>query len=190
MNWELDFTRPQMLITIKMITLAYNMHDHLHRKPEVCALYVWSFWQIFASKELSHHEKEKTVTAMPSLLEYYGYIYFFPSYFVGPAINFRDYKEYVVATQKITAWLIASLILPRQPRYIESKHDKEMPSTKLPTLKRFGMAILCILFVLPAATAFPVKYMLTNEFPHEMGLIARYSNPLFLLPYLLIFFRS
>lgn len=34
-TWELDYTRTQMIVTIKMITLAYNVHDHLHKKPEV-----------------------------------------------------------------------------------------------------------------------------------------------------------
>lgn len=37
LDWRLDFTRPQMLITIKLTTLAFNLTDALHRPEEVRA---------------------------------------------------------------------------------------------------------------------------------------------------------
>jgi hypothetical protein len=46
------------------------------------------------SQELSAHEKEKQVKEMPSVLEFLGYIYFFPSFLAGPHIYFADYKRY------------------------------------------------------------------------------------------------
>jgi hypothetical protein len=35
MDWHLDFTRPQMIITIKLTTLAFNLSDAKHRAEEV-----------------------------------------------------------------------------------------------------------------------------------------------------------
>jgi D-alanyl-lipoteichoic acid acyltransferase DltB (MBOAT superfamily) len=36
------------------------------------------------------------VKELPSLLEFIGYIYFFPSFLAGPHIYFADYKRYAV----------------------------------------------------------------------------------------------
>lgn len=37
LDYHMDFTRPQMLITIKLTTLAFNLGDTFHRKEEVCS---------------------------------------------------------------------------------------------------------------------------------------------------------
>jgi hypothetical protein len=35
MDWHLDFTRPQMIITIKLTTLAFNLSGAKHRAEGV-----------------------------------------------------------------------------------------------------------------------------------------------------------
>jgi lysophospholipid acyltransferase len=118
MDWHLDFTRPQMIITIKLTTLAFNLSDAKHRVeevpppvhpllstvlrtafahhgPKVAHQLQFGMFVVRTSQELSAHEKEKQVKEMPSVLEFLGYIYFFPSFLAGPHIYFADYKRYI-----------------------------------------------------------------------------------------------
>jgi lysophospholipid acyltransferase len=127
MDWHLDFTRPQMIITIKLTTLAFNLSDAKHRVEE----------------ELSAHEKEKQVKEMPSVLEFLGYIYFFPSFLAGPHIYFADYKRFIEGT-----------LYPKG----------EAPSTVMPTITKIGQAVLCLAVTAPLSGMMPIPWMCTDDY--------------------------
>lgn len=126
MDWHLDFTRPQMIITIKLTTLAFNLSDSF--RP---------------AEDLSPHEKEKQVKKTPSLLEFIGYIYFFPSFLAGPHIYFADYKRFIEGS-----------LYPMG----------EAPSTVMPTIRKMGEAILCLAIAAPLNAMLPIPYMRTDGF--------------------------
>ncbi len=46
-------------------------------------------------QKMRPYQKEHLIEKLPSLLEWYGYVYFFPSLLAGPAIEMRDYKNYI-----------------------------------------------------------------------------------------------
>lgn len=127
MDWHLDFTRPQMIITIKLTTLAFNLSDAKHR----------------AEEDLSAHEKEKRVKELPSLLEFIGYIYFFPSFLAGPHIYFADYKRFIEGT-----------LYPKG----------EAPSTVMPTIVKIGQAVLCLAVAAPISGMMPIPWMCTDDY--------------------------
>jgi len=39
--------------------------------------------------------QRRAINKLPSLLEFYGWVYFFPSLLVGPKIEFKDYLSFV-----------------------------------------------------------------------------------------------
>lgn len=105
MGWSLDFTGPQMVLTIKMTTLAINYFDGNEPaqakqviidamiQPQAPELFIYFFTQ-----KMRPFQKEHLIEKLPSLLEFYGFVYFFPSFLAGPAVEIRDYLRFVEGT--------------------------------------------------------------------------------------------
>ncbi|CAM9628376.1 unnamed protein product [Ascophyllum nodosum] len=87
MGWSLDFTGPQMVLTIKLSSFAYNVWDG--RK--------WAEIE----KDTGNKKKDRTLAArrkyalrtVPNVLEFYGYIYCFSSILAGPAFEYTEYHS-------------------------------------------------------------------------------------------------
>ena len=76
-----DVTGAQMVLVMKLSAFCWNIHDG--RLPE---------------KDLSTLQKERALKHMPSLLDYAGYVFFFPGLFAGPAFDYADYRSYITTT--------------------------------------------------------------------------------------------
>ncbi|EJU06489.1 MBOAT-domain-containing protein [Dacryopinax primogenitus] len=70
-----DITFSQMVLVMKITTLAWNIHDG--RQPD---------------EFLDQQQKESRVVQFPSLLEYLGYCFYFPGFLVGPSCDFHTYR--------------------------------------------------------------------------------------------------
>ena len=73
MNW----TAPQMMLTIKLTGSAFEYYDG-NSKPG----------------SLSPLQQERAFTAMPSLLQWMGYCFFFPTLLVGPPCGLKEYLAF------------------------------------------------------------------------------------------------
>jgi lysophospholipid acyltransferase len=78
---SVDITGAQMVLIMKLTAFCWNVYDG--RQPEA---------------ELSEVQKERSLKELPSLLDYAGYVLFFPSLFAGPAFDYVDYKNYIGTT--------------------------------------------------------------------------------------------
>ncbi|KAI9762312.1 MAG: hypothetical protein M4579_000460 [Chaenotheca gracillima] len=76
-----DITGAQMVLVMKLTAFCWNVHDG--RLP---------------SSELSDAQKERALPQLPSLLDYAGYVLFFPSLFAGPAFDFIEYRNWIETT--------------------------------------------------------------------------------------------
>jgi hypothetical protein len=79
LGWDLDFTGSQMVITMKLYALAYNIYDgHLLKigKPDR------------ASKKCAN----LAVDGVPGFLEYLGYCFNFSTVLAGPAFEYKIYE--------------------------------------------------------------------------------------------------
>jgi len=83
LGWTMDFSGIQMILTLKLITLATDYADG-EAPAEVLEKYPY--------------RKSMQLKEFPTPLEFFGYIYFFPGFLSGPAFNFREYKEFVEGT--------------------------------------------------------------------------------------------
>jgi len=77
----MEVTGPQMVLTMKLTTFAWNVYDG-RRKEE----------------ELDKWQKAKRITQYPSLLEFLGYSFYFPGILVGPYLDFAEYMDLVNET--------------------------------------------------------------------------------------------
>ncbi|MGH0134710.1 UNVERIFIED_CONTAM: hypothetical protein FKN15_032433 [Acipenser sinensis] len=74
-----DFSGPLMIITQKITTVAFQVHDGLYRKDE----------------ELTSEQQRLAVKARPTLLEYLSYNLNFLSILAGPCSNYKDYISFI-----------------------------------------------------------------------------------------------
>jgi len=78
---SVDITGAQMVMVMKLTAFCWNVQDG--RLPDA---------------ELSEFQREHAVRTLPSLLDYTGYVFFFPALFAGPAFDYCDYHSYITST--------------------------------------------------------------------------------------------
>lgn len=77
-SYTIDITGPLMIITQKVISLAFSIHDGFQREKTQL------------TKSQQYHMIEK----VPTPLEYFAFMLNFPSLMAGPLILYRDYIEF------------------------------------------------------------------------------------------------
>ncbi|KAI0540906.1 membrane-bound O-acyltransferase domain-containing protein 1 [Xylaria digitata] len=73
-----DITGAQMVMVMKLSAFAWNVFDGT--LPE---------------DHLSDHQKDRRIIKLPGLLDYAGYVLFFPSLFAGPAFDYNEYRGWI-----------------------------------------------------------------------------------------------
>jgi len=76
-----EITSCQMVLTMKLTTYAWNVHDG--RQPV---------------ETLDKWQTEKRIVRQPSLLEFFGYAFYFPGMLVGPYLEYANYVALVDQT--------------------------------------------------------------------------------------------
>lgn len=79
-NYDITWTMPQCVITLKLIALSFDLSDGL---------------DYLAGKELSPNRKETALATIPTLMEIFGYVYFPACFLVGPIFSFKRYNHFV-----------------------------------------------------------------------------------------------
>ncbi|KAI6004231.1 MBOAT, membrane-bound O-acyltransferase family-domain-containing protein [Pisolithus albus] len=73
-----EITGPQMVLTMKLTTFAWNVWDG--RRP---------------AEDLDKWQIQKRVVKYPSLLEFLGFSFYFPGFLVGPYIDYASYSSLI-----------------------------------------------------------------------------------------------
>ncbi|EME32575.1 Membrane-bound O-acyltransferase domain-containing protein 2 [Galdieria sulphuraria] len=77
LGWSLDFTLPLMIVTQKVISLSYALHDGM------------------MNSEWKTEQKGTSIRTLPNILEFYAFILFPPSLLVGPYLEFVDWQAHL-----------------------------------------------------------------------------------------------
>ncbi|KAJ2615003.1 Lysophospholipid acyltransferase [Coemansia sp. RSA 1365] len=85
---EFDYTGAQMVFVIKATSLAFCIHDGR------CSL------SNSDSTALTAYQRKNAIAKVPDLLEYLGYIFFFPGFAVGPAFEMATYRQMLLLETK------------------------------------------------------------------------------------------
>jgi len=80
LGWDMDFTGSQMVLTIKLYSLAYNLYDGDHLAKGGTDR---------ASTRCKHLSLEK----LPGIIEYLGYTFCFANIIAGPAYEYKYYAD-------------------------------------------------------------------------------------------------
>ncbi|XP_049773734.1 lysophospholipid acyltransferase 6 isoform X1 [Schistocerca cancellata] len=150
-SYTLDITGPLMVITQKVTSLAFSLHDGLTRKDE----------------ELTPNQKYHVVRKMPTALEYFSYMFHFQALMCGPVIFYRDYIDFIHGHNLFKHPSPTSGALDRNSN--SSKVVLE-PSPCLVVLKKVTCSLLCALFFVKLIPSFPITRVKESDFVEEASL--------------------
>eukprot|EP00658_Telonema_sp_P-2_P034158 TRINITY_DN2495_c0_g1_i10.p1 TRINITY_DN2495_c0_g1~~TRINITY_DN2495_c0_g1_i10.p1 ORF type:complete len:513 (+),score=105.19 TRINITY_DN2495_c0_g1_i10:258-1796(+) len=119
LGWQLDFSGPQMMATVKLTSLAFNFHDgkpgrtEPERRNDLDKI-VAQMKEIDAEVKSGDLTRKSTLTklrgeklrtslamdALPGPLEFYGWVHNFSTYQAGPALEIQEYERVNNPNQK------------------------------------------------------------------------------------------
>ncbi|KAF2157939.1 putative membrane protein [Myriangium duriaei CBS 260.36] len=73
-----DITGAQMVLVMKLTAFGWNVFDGTQKV-----------------EYLDDYQKVRALKSLPSILDYLGYVFFFPSLMAGPAFDFADYRSWI-----------------------------------------------------------------------------------------------
>lgn len=95
-GYAVDITGPLMIITQRVTSLAFSIHDGFVREKKVANLFKPNNFNNFLFfKELSRNQQYHMIENVPSPLEYFSYVLNFQSLMAGPLIFYRDYINFI-----------------------------------------------------------------------------------------------
>ncbi|KAJ3073349.1 lysophospholipid acyltransferase [Podochytrium sp. JEL0797] len=131
---KFDATTPMMVLVIKLTSFAWNVYDGTK-----------------AEKDLIPELRSRAIKEYPGVLEFFGYVFFFAAFLVGPPFDFNDYREF---TRGEGVFAIAS----------ENGKPKSMPSRVWPALKCFLGGVLWMGIFMKFSKRFDYHFCATEEF--------------------------
>ncbi|XP_071451612.1 lysophospholipid acyltransferase 6 [Hetaerina americana] len=81
-SYTLDITGPLMVITQKVTSLAFSIHDGMTKKEE----------------ELTQLQKSHAVRKIPNPLEYFSFMFHYQALMAGPMVFYVDYIDFINGT--------------------------------------------------------------------------------------------
>lgn len=122
---DIDWTASQMVLTIKLTSVCFNVYDGTLPKE-------------VREKTLTLEQQEAIINKPPTLLEWYGYVFFYAGFLAGPAYTMREYLDFINMTQF---------------------KNSEIPPSLNPTLQKLSSALLCLIIYLVGSHFFPVSLL-------------------------------
>ena len=96
-SWTMDFTGPQMVLTMKFTSIAFNLYDGTVRSAELTKVVrdpaAKSDIKAQRKQKLAQEQLNFAVQSAPSLLEYFGWVFLPITLFAGPSFEFQDYRR-------------------------------------------------------------------------------------------------
>jgi lysophospholipid acyltransferase len=133
-----DITGGQMVMVIKLGAFAWNVHDG-RLKPEL----------------MTDAQKDRAIYKLPNLLDYAGYVFFFPSVWTGPAFDFVDYKR----------WLETSLFeVPAGTKPAPTHGTRRIPRSGRPATIKLLTGLVWVILFLQFSTWYNAPFVLSDEY--------------------------
>lgn len=136
-----DITGPQMVLVMKLHAFCWNVHDG--RLPQ---------------SELSDAQKYAAIKEFPSILDFAGYVLFFPSLFAGPAFDYVDYRRWIDTTLfDVPPGTDPSKVPP-------TRKKRKIPRSGRPALRKLVAGLFWILAFVKLGSLYPPDFFLGPEF--------------------------
>ncbi|KAL7735979.1 hypothetical protein ACLKA6_002407 [Drosophila palustris] len=141
-SYALDITGPLMIITQKVTSLAFSIHDGFVRKEE----------------DLTKAQQYHAIRKMPSALEYFSYVWHFQSIMAGPLVFYKDYIEFVEGYNLLKR--------PASNANLDNGKSELVlePSPTKTVIRKVLGSLVCAFIFMKFVKIYPVKNMKDDDF--------------------------
>ena len=146
---QVDITGAQMVLIMKLTAFCWNVQDGR-----------------LSSKDLADFQKEKALTQLPNLLDYTGYVLFFPSLFAGPAFDYVDYRRWIETSMFEVPAGTDPASAPK------TRKQRKIPQSHVPATIKAMIGLTWILLFLKFSGWYNAELVLGNQFM-TYGLLRR-----------------
>lgn len=137
----IDITGAQMVLVMKLSSFCWNIHDG--RLPQ---------------EQLSDPQKYSAITKFPGIVDYLGYVLFFPSLFAGPSFEYVDYRRWLDTTLfDIPPGTDPSKVPP-------TRKKRKIPRSGTPALKKAVIGLGWIFLFLQLGSYYTTEFVLSDAF--------------------------
>uniref|UniRef100_A0A146WAM8 Lysophospholipid acyltransferase 5 n=1 Tax=Fundulus heteroclitus TaxID=8078 RepID=A0A146WAM8_FUNHE len=126
-EYDIKWTMPHCVLTLKLIGLAFDFYDGGKEQSQ-----------------LSQEQKNGALLSVPTLLEVFGFSYFYGGFLVGPQFTLRSYQRLVA--KELTDC------------------PGKLPNSVIPAMRRFALGFLCLAIYAIFSPSYPDSYYLTDEY--------------------------
>ncbi|XP_030067426.1 membrane-bound glycerophospholipid O-acyltransferase 1 isoform X2 [Microcaecilia unicolor] len=145
-----DFSGPLMIITQKITSLAFQVHDGIGRRAE----------------DLTPEQLRLAVRTRPSFLEYLSYHLNFMSVLAGPCSNYKDYIAFIEGRHVHMKLLDVN--------WKQKGHDKlPDPSPNRAVVHKLCIVLVSLVLFLKLTKMFPYMYIVDDSFIAEASFLSR-----------------
>ncbi|KAL1905160.1 Lysophospholipid acyltransferase [Sporothrix stenoceras] len=135
-----DITGAQMVLVIKLSAFCWNVADGL-----------------VSDADLTPFQRDRVLRELPSLLDYAGYVLFFPSLLAGPACDFAEYRRWLDTSMFAVP---ASMDPAKRP---PTRRKRKIPRSGTPAMKKMAVGLLWIVAFLVLSGWYPPSVVLYDE---------------------------
>lgn len=146
---SVDITGAQMVLVMKLSAFCWNVADGT--LPE---------------DQLSDFQKDRVLRDLPNLLDYAGYVFFFPALLCGPAMDFAEYRR----------WLDTSMFevpsnvdLAKKP---PTRKKRRIPRSATPAMWKMATGLVWILSFLKFSGWYNTEFLVSDNYMAH-GLLKR-----------------
>ncbi len=136
---SVDITGAQMVLVIKLSAFCWNVADGL--VPDA---------------DLTPFQRDRMLRELPSLLDYAGYVLFFPSLLAGPACDFAEYRRWLDTSMFAVP---PSMDPAKRP---PTRHKRKIPRSGRPATKKLVTGLAWIVAFLVLGQRYPSTVLLDD----------------------------
>ncbi|KAK3692753.1 MBOAT, membrane-bound O-acyltransferase family-domain-containing protein [Podospora appendiculata] len=138
---SVDITGAQMVLVMKLSAFCWNVADGA--LPEA---------------ELSDFQKDRRLVGLPSLLDYAGYVFFFPSLLVGPAFDYAEYRRWLDTSMfDVPATVDPSKKPP-------TRRKRKIPRSGTPAMLKLATGLFFVLLFVKLSSWFAPEVLIGPKF--------------------------
>ncbi|XP_055853573.1 lysophospholipid acyltransferase 6 [Episyrphus balteatus] len=153
---SLDITGPLMVITQKVTSLAFSIHDGFVKEQ----------------KDMTKAQQYHSLQKLPSALEYFSFVLNFQGLMAGPLVFYRDYIDFIEGYNLLKS--------PTSNGNLDNGNTKEIiiePSPTKAVIKKVIGSMVCAFIFMKFVKVYPIKtlkdpeYVSSTSFPYNLWYI-------------------
>lgn len=146
---SLDITGPLMVITQKVTSLAFSIHDGFVKEQ----------------KDMTKAQQYHSLQKLPSALEYFSFVLNFQGLMAGPLVFYRDYIEFIEGYNLLKS--------PVSNGNLDNGNSKEIiiePSPTKAVIKKIIGSMVCAFIFMKFVKVYPIKTLKDPEYIHNTSI--------------------